>query len=240
MGVNMRADMSMNVGLQSTMNDRHEGYDGHDRSKRMQPVSRHVATASLSRAAGVAVTLLLSSCTHTLTFSDSAPIVVTGTPPTPPPIDTEPPAPPKPPPKVEVQRDKIVIHEKIQFETDKATIKPESSALLDEITQVITDNPQIRRLSIEGHTDSTGSNAHNQALSEQRAAAVQDYLIAHGIAGDRLSSRGWGENRPLEDNTTPEGREANRRVEFVILEQDAQGSGAEAEEPAAPAEGDAP
>jgi len=200
----------------------------------MQRPNARATAVALSRIAAVALTLV-TGCTHTLTFSDGAPIVVTGTPPVPPPIDTTPPRasePPKPPPKVEVQKDQIVIHEKIQFETDKASIKPESSALLEEITQVISDNPQIQRLSIEGHTDSTGTEAHNQALSEQRAAAVQDYLIGHGIAGDRLSSRGWGESRPLEDNATPEGREANRRVEFVILEQTTQGPDAGASAPA--------
>lgn len=172
---------------------------------------------------GATATLLSVGCTHTLTFSDPAPIVVVGTPPTPPPIDTKPPEPPPPPaPKrVEVQHDQIVIHEKIQFESDQATIKPDSDALLAEIIAVVQDNPQLRRLSIEGHTDSTGSDMHNQALSEQRAAAVRDYLVQHGVDAARLTSRGWGETRPIGDNSTPEGREANRRVEFVILEQDA-------------------
>lgn len=174
----------------------------------------------LSAALGV-LAAQLTACTHTLVFSDTSPIVITGTPPAPPPASPEPPEPVEPPaPKrVEVTQDQIVIREKIQFETNKADIKPESGSLLEEITQVIKQHPQIKRLSIEGHTDSTGADAHNQRLSEQRAASVRDYLLQHGIEPDRLSSRGWGEGRPIGDNTTAVGREENRRVEFVILEQ---------------------
>jgi outer membrane protein OmpA-like peptidoglycan-associated protein len=165
----------------------------------------------------------LAACTHTLVFSDTAPIVVTGTPPAPPPPPppkpVELPAKPSAPRLVEVQKDQIVIHEKIQFETNKAAIKPESSALLEEITRVIQENSQLKRISIEGHTDSTGGDKHNQTLSEQRAASVRDYLVQHGVATDRLSSRGFGKTKPIGDNSTAAGREENRRVEFVIVEQ---------------------
>ena len=167
----------------------------------------------------------LAACTHTLVFSDTSPIVIMGTPPAPPDPPPKPPEPPKPaepqaPKRVEIKQDQIVIHEKIQFETNKAAIKPESGSLLEEITNVIKQNPQIKRLSIEGHTDSTGADKHNQKLSEQRAAAVQDHLVQHGVEADRLSSRGWGKTRPIGDNSTATGREENRRVEFVIIEQD--------------------
>jgi OOP family OmpA-OmpF porin len=120
---------------------------------------------------------------------------------------------------VEVTEDKIVIHDKIQFEVDKAIIKPESFGLLDEIGAVITANPRIRRLSVEGHTDSTGSDGHNQQLSDARAHSVLEFLVQHGIAPDRLVSKGWGESKPLANNATAIGREHNRRVEFVIIEQ---------------------
>lgn len=195
----------------------------------------------LSLQIAVWVVALTSGCTHTLAFSDSTPIVVTGTPPAPP----VPPAPPTPQPKltlpsapatpatpkrVEVQKNQIAIHEKIQFETNQASIKPESNDLLDEIVAVVQSTPQIAHLSIEGHTDSTGNAAHNQRLSEQRAAAVQDYLVQHGVSTERLSSKGWGAQKPLADNATPTGREQNRRVELVILERaggdDAQSNGA--------------
>lgn len=183
--------------------------------------------AALCAAFGVLASQL-TACTHTLVFSDSSPIVITGTPPTPPAAPPKPaelpakPAEPPPAPKlVEIKQDQIVIHEKIQFETNKAVIKPESGPLLEEITKVIAQNAQIKRLSIEGHTDSTGADKHNQTLSEQRAAAVRDYLVQHGIAPERLSSRGWGKTRPIGDNSTATGREENRRVEFVIVEQTA-------------------
>jgi len=171
-------------------------------------------------------------------FSDTSPIVITGNPPAPqPPSPPEPPKPAEPPaPKrVEVKQDQIVIHEKIQFETNKAAIKPESGSLLEEITNVIKQNPQIKRLSIEGHTDSTGADKHNQKLSEQRAAAVRDHLVQHGVEAERLSSRGWGKSKPIGDNSTAVGREENRRVEFVIVEQT--GSAGATEQPVAPIEG---
>jgi OOP family OmpA-OmpF porin len=175
-----------------------------------------------------AVTANLAGCTHTLSFSDPSALVVVGTPPAPAPVHTEEkpavsavqPVAPVAPKRVEVQQNQIVIHDKIQFESGRAAIKAESSALLDEIVAVIKANSQLRRISVEGHTDSTGSDQHNQTLSEQRAAAVRDYLVAHGVEPGRLTSRGWGETRAVADNGTPAGREANRRVEFVILEQD--------------------
>ncbi len=113
-----------------------------------------------------------------------------------------------------------MIHEKIQFETDKAVIKPESFDLLNEITAVIKSNPRIKKLSVEGHTDSEGRDKHNQKLSDKRAASVRKYLVEHGVEDARLDSKGWGETKPIGDNKTEEGREKNRRVEFVIVEQD--------------------
>jgi OOP family OmpA-OmpF porin len=165
--------------------------------------------------------LAAAGCSNTMAFSDTSSIMVVGHPPPPP----EPPAPPPPPPpeapkRVEVQQDQIVIREKIQFETDQAVIKPESFDLMNEIVGVVNGNPQIKRLSIEGHTDNVGSDKHNQKLSDKRAAAVRNYLVEHGVTPDRLVSKGWGESKPLADNDTEAGREQNRRVEFIIAEQD--------------------
>jgi OOP family OmpA-OmpF porin len=179
-----------------------------------------------------AVAANLTGCTHTLSFSDPSALVVVGTPPSPAPAHTEEkpaaaavqPVAPVAAKRVEVQQNQIVIREKIQFESDRAAIKAESGALLDEIVAVVKANAQLRRISVEGHTDSTGSAQHNQTLSDQRAAAVRDYLVAHGVEPGRLASRGWGETRAVADNGTPAGREANRRVEFVILEQDMGGT----------------
>jgi OOP family OmpA-OmpF porin len=161
--------------------------------------------------------LSVAGCGTPLSFTDLKPIAVAGDPPAPPP------APPKPEPKPErvtVKQDRIDINEKIMFDVDKATIKPESHGLLDEIAAVIQKNPQLKKISIEGHTDSDGSEKYNLKLSDERAGAVKAYLVEHGVTGDRLASIGYGESRPIADNGTPEGKEKNRRVEFLIKEQD--------------------
>ncbi len=124
------------------------------------------------------------------------------------------------PPRVEVRDNKIEIHEKIQFDFDKATIKPESDDLMNEIASVITKNPQIKRIRVEGYASSEGSASHNLTLSSQRAAAVMKYLTGHGISAKELTSVGYGVDKPIADNSTDDGREKNRRVEFSILEQD--------------------
>jgi len=188
-------------------------------------VPRYELTAfgrSAALAIGWAFTAATAGCTHTLVFSDKEPIAVIGypPPPPPPPAPPKPPAPPPPTPKrVEVQDDRIAIHDKILFETDKAIIRPESFGLLEEIIAVINTNPQILRISIEGHTDSTGSDQHNQQLSDARAHSVLTYLVEHGVAPERLTSKGWGEKKPIAPNTNAFGREQNRRVEFLIVEQ---------------------
>ena len=162
----------------------------------------------------------LGGCSSTIAFSDSSSIPIEGTlPPPPPPPPPPKPEPPPAPKRVEVTADQIVIHDKILFEVDKAVIRAESHGLCDEITQVIKDNPQILKLSIEGHTDGDGSVKYNQTLSDKRAAAVMQYLVDHGVAQERLSSKGFGESKPIGDNATPEGKEMNRRVEFIIVEQ---------------------
>lgn len=162
----------------------------------------------------------LGACGGATTFSDTNALVITGEPPAPP-APPEPPAPPPPEVKrVEVTADKIVIREKIQFDVDKATIKAESNGLLDEITKVMKDNPQLRQISIEGHTDSDGADAYNTKLSQARAEAVLAYIVAHGVTRDRLSAKGYGEAKPIAGNDDEAGKEKNRRVEFIITRQD--------------------
>lgn len=121
---------------------------------------------------------------------------------------------------MEIRDNKIEIGEKIQFEYNKATIMEASFDLMNEITQVLKDNPHIKKVSIEGHTDSDGADAYNLKLSDGRAKAVADYLIEHGIDKNRLTAKGFGETKPLVPNDTDEGKATNRRVEFNILEQD--------------------
>jgi len=119
--------------------------------------------------------------------------------------------------KVVVTKDKIVIIDKVHFETAKATIRRDSFSILDEVAQVLKDHPHIAKLRIEGHTDSRGRLAFNERLSQQRADSVRNYLIDKGIAPSRLSAQGYGPSTPIDTNETAEGRANNRRVEFTIL-----------------------
>ncbi len=103
------------------------------------------------------------------------------------------------------------IHIEALFASDSAEIMPESRAALDRAVDLTKRIPNMRGV-IEGHTDATGSDAYNQTLSERRAAAVVAYLVDRGVDQSRLSSRGFGESRPVADNATTEGRALNRRV----------------------------
>jgi outer membrane protein OmpA-like peptidoglycan-associated protein len=103
----------------------------------------------------------------------------------------------------------------VLFDFDKATLKPESDPVLDRVRGVMAKTPALR-LEVQGHTDNVGSDAYNQTLSEARAAAVAAWLTQHGIAADRLTSKGYGKTRPVADNATDEGRAKNRRVEVAI------------------------
>lgn len=103
----------------------------------------------------------------------------------------------------------------ILFDTGKATLKPESSTELQLVIEVLKADESLR-LEVQGHTDNIGQAAANLTLSQQRAAAVRDYLIkTGGIAASRLTAAGFGDTRPVGPNTTDEGRALNRRVEIV-------------------------
>ncbi len=104
----------------------------------------------------------------------------------------------------------------ITFDVGKATIKPESMGEINRIVQLMNENPTLK-FSVEGHTDSTGNATSNQTLSEQRSQAIVAKLVELGIAADRLTAVGKGQNSPIADNSTDEGRAKNRRVEFVKL-----------------------
>jgi OmpA-OmpF porin, OOP family len=110
---------------------------------------------------------------------------------------------------------KIVTHG-INFEIDKATILPESMGTLNMVAQVMKDNPDIK-FDVEGFTDNTGTPTHNLTLSQQRADAVKAQLVSMGIPASRLTTKGFGDTKPISDNNTPEGRANNRRVEFVKM-----------------------
>ncbi len=104
----------------------------------------------------------------------------------------------------------------ITFDVGKATIKPESMGEINRIVQLMTENPDLK-FTVEGHTDATGNATSNQTLSEQRSAAIVAKLVELGIAKERLTAVGKGQNSPIADNSTDEGRAKNRRVEFVKM-----------------------
>lgn len=108
---------------------------------------------------------------------------------------------------------KIVTHG-INFDIDKATLKPESMGTLNMIVSVMKNNPDVK-FEIDGHTDNSGAAQHNLELSQQRADAVKTQLISMGIDASRLTTKGFGDTKPISDNTTMEGKANNRRVEFV-------------------------
>jgi len=102
----------------------------------------------------------------------------------------------------------------INFETGKADIKSDSQKIIDQIAQMLKENPTLK-ISIEGHTDNAGTAANNQTLSENRAKAVLNAVVSRGIDKGRLASKGWGQTKPLADNSTEAGKAKNRRVEIV-------------------------
>lgn len=150
-------------------------------------------------------------------FEDKTALTVIGDPP---------PPPPKPevveaPKRVKVTDNAVEIDEKIEFEQDKAVIREVSFSLLKEVADEILANPHIQKISIEGHASSEGDTDHNLDLSKRRAKAVMEHLIKVGnIPDGMLTSKGWGETKPIASNDTEEGREDNRRVEFIITDQD--------------------
>jgi OOP family OmpA-OmpF porin len=161
----------------------------------------------------------LAGCGGVTVFQDQTPVAVMGTLPAPPPAP-EPEPEPEPPPRVELKEDKIEIHEKIQFEYNSANILEVSHSLLNEVADVIKKTPRIKKIQVEGHASSDGSDDYNMRLSDKRAKAVRAYLITQGVGKDKLVAKGFGETKPIADNETEAGREKNRRVEFNIIEQD--------------------
>jgi outer membrane protein OmpA-like peptidoglycan-associated protein len=122
-------------------------------------------------------------------------------------------------PLVEITAKEITIKQQVQFALDSAVILPESNGLMTEIADTLIKNARISRIEVQGHTDNTGTPEHNMVLSEQRANAVRDWLTSHGVAPDRLVARGYGQDKPLVPNVTPAMKAKNRRVQFIILEQ---------------------
>jgi OmpA-OmpF porin, OOP family len=110
-----------------------------------------------------------------------------------------------------------IVISNIYYETAKAELRPDSRASLDkELVDLLKDNPKLI-IEISSHTDDVGTNEYNQKLSQARAESVVNYLISHGIDKSRLIAKGYGEGKPIAPNSTPEGRQKNRRTEFKII-----------------------
>lgn len=152
------------------------------------------------------------------------------TPPPPPPKPADPPKvdppksaePPKDPPKkggIVANKDgQVPIPGNIVFESGKDIIKPESTPVLEQVLQYLSENPNVTKLRIEGHTDSDGDDKMNLNLSGARAAAVVAWLVGKGVDKGRLLAVGFGETKPLVPNDTPDNKAQNRRVEFHIAQ----------------------
>lgn len=109
-----------------------------------------------------------------------------------------------------------LVLEGVNFDTGKATLRPESHAQLDRVVEYLTYKKSAR-VEISGHTDNVGNAKKNKTLSEDRAQACREYLIARGIDGDRIVARGYGDERPIASNDTEAGRQLNRRIEATEL-----------------------
>ena len=121
-------------------------------------------------------------------------------------------------PKVQVTAKEITIKDQIQFALDSAVILPQSFGILTEVADTVIRHPEIKHLEVQGHTDNSGTPEHNKSLSDERAEAVRAWLVQHGVAADRLVSKGYGQDNPLVPNVTAANRAKNRRVQFIIVE----------------------
>jgi OmpA-OmpF porin, OOP family len=168
----------------------------------------------------------LSGCKGSASFNAGTEPAAAPTPAPPPPPPPPPPpvtvAPPPPPTKsaATVSGDTVKIPGEIEFDTGKATFKVGggSDAVVDQLKTFLDENPKITKLRIEGHTDNAGSADANMALSGQRALTVKNAAIAKGVKKERLLAAGFGQTKPIADNTTEDGRAKNRRTEFRIAE----------------------
>lgn len=112
----------------------------------------------------------------------------------------------------------VMIEGKIVYDVDRATIRPESEPVLTKLLQFLQEHPEVTRLRVEGHTDSTAGEEYNQDLSARRALSVCNWLVDRGVDHNRLIAVGFGESRPLAPNELVEGRQENRRTEFHVAE----------------------
>jgi outer membrane protein OmpA-like peptidoglycan-associated protein len=134
----------------------------------------------------------------------------------------------------ETSRGLVISLSDILFDVNQATLKAGAANNVQKIAAILNQYPNYQ-ISVEGHTDSQGSDTYNQSLSERRAAAVRMQLVAGGVAEGRITSKGFGESQPVASNDTPAGRQQNRRVEVIVL---GAGKVADAIQNGAPTSGD--
>jgi OmpA-OmpF porin, OOP family len=128
-------------------------------------------------------------------------------------------------PVVRIENGQIRIREQVKFKTASSQILKESDYILQAVVKILQEHPEITKVRVEGHTDTRGKPGYNKKLSQRRAASVVKWLVKHGINKKRLTSAGFGQERPIATNMTEDGRRQNRRSEFHIVE----GPGAETE-----------
>ena len=121
------------------------------------------------------------------------------------------------PARVTVRADRLELAEPIYFDAAKATIKPQSHALLDDVAKALADNPWIDVVEVGVHSDERGADAYNLRLTGERADAIKAYLVAHGVAPARVAARGYGETRPVCSEHNEACWSRNRRVELVVV-----------------------
>ena len=185
---------------------------------------------------GVAILVPVAvGCTASASFKAGGEDAKAPPPPPPPPAPTEPattptptasatpapaatPAPTTPASEPVLKKEKLELPGEIQFEHGKAVIKPESDPIIESLKNYLEKMPRVTKLRIEGHTDNVGSPEANEKLSGERALAVKAALIAKGVKAERLLAVGFGQNKPVADNTTEEGKAKNRRTEFRVVE----------------------
>lgn len=168
----------------------------------------------------------LAGCTvttHTSGEAQNPPPAATPEPapaPAPTPAPTTEPAPAPKKSNATVKGDSVQIPGNIVFDTKKATLKEGagSEVVLDQLKIFLDENPQVTKLRVEGHTDNVGQPKDNEKLSGERALTIKKWLVDKGVAKERLIAVGFGEKKPIADNSKEEGRAQNRRTEFKIAE----------------------
>ena len=173
------------------------------------------------RPLGIAMTLVLGSAAMGLAACGGEVVVQVGStpppsppaPPATPPAPPEPPKEPEPPPLVEVRGDEIKINDKINFEKNRAEIDPSSNTLIENIANVMKKHADIDFVEVAGHASKEGDEFYNKRLTQQRAKAVMDALVALGVQKERMRAVGYSYYCELQ----PDNHEVNRRVEFKIL-----------------------